>query len=71
MTYNIAVNLCDKFFQEIKVPRVWDPEKIMIILDHQILADSLDTAINMDIVRKVVKCGVITNFYKFSGCLCH
>ncbi|WP_176720247.1 MULTISPECIES: hypothetical protein [Methanobacterium] len=55
MTCNITENLCAKFFYEIKVPRVWDPEKIMIIFDHQILAYALDTAVNGPIIHKFVK----------------
>ncbi|MEL7670530.1 hypothetical protein [Methanobacterium sp.] len=55
MTCNITENLCAEFFYEIKVPRVWDPEKIMIIFDHQIPADSLDKAMNGHIIHRFVK----------------
>ena len=55
MTCNITENLCAKFFYEIKVPRVWGPEKIMIIFDHQIPANSLDNAMNGHIIHKFVR----------------
>jgi len=37
-------DLVRKSFQEIGVARVWDPERIVIILDHRVPAESEKTA---------------------------
>ncbi len=55
MTHDLTGPLSVEAFEKIGVPQVWDPEKIVIVFDHQVPADSLDAAMNHSIMRKFVK----------------
>lgn len=48
-------DLVRKAFLEIGAPRVWDPEKIVIIFDHRIPAESEKTAATHKAVREFVR----------------
>ncbi|MGF7117478.1 homoaconitase large subunit [Methanobacterium oryzae] len=71
MTHDLTGPLSVEAFQKIGVPEVWDPEKIVIVFDHQVPADSLDAAQNHSIMRKFVKEQKITNFYDVREGVCH
>jgi 3-isopropylmalate/(R)-2-methylmalate dehydratase large subunit len=71
MTHDLTGPLSVESFEKIGVPKVWDPEKIVIIFDHQVPADSLDAAQNHSIMRKFVKEQKITNFYDVREGVCH
>ena len=71
MTHDLTGPLSVEAFEKIGVPRVWDPEKIIIVFDHQVPADSLDAAMNHSIMRKFVKEQGITNFYDVREGVCH
>ncbi|MGC8761484.1 MAG: 3-isopropylmalate dehydratase large subunit [Bryobacteraceae bacterium] len=65
-------DLVRKAFLEIGVPRVWDPEKIVIIFDHRIPAESEKTAATHKAVREFVRQQGIRHFYDVGrGGICH
>lgn len=71
MTHDLTGPLSVEAFEKIGVSEVWDPEKIVIVFDHQVPADSLDAAQNHKIMRKFVKDQKITNFYDVREGVCH
>lgn len=65
-------DLVRKAFLEIGAPRVWDPEKIVIIFDHRIPAESEKTAATHKAVREFVRQQGIRHFYDVGrGGICH
>ncbi len=65
-------DLVRKSFQEIGVKRVWDPSRIVIILDHRVPAESEKTATTHKAIREFVAEQGITNFYDVGrGGICH
>lgn len=65
-------DLVRKSFREIGVPRVWDPERIVIILDHRIPAESERTAATHKAIREFVAEQGIRRFYDVGrGGICH
>jgi 3-isopropylmalate/(R)-2-methylmalate dehydratase large subunit len=72
MANDITAPLAVKAFDEIGVEKVWDAERITIILDHQIPADSVKSAELHKILRIFVKQQKIKNFYDVGqGGVCH
>ncbi len=65
-------DLVRKSFLEIGVARVWDPERIVIILDHRVPAESEKTAATHKAIREFVHQQGIRNFYDVGrGGICH
>lgn len=65
-------DLVRKSFREIGVPRVWDPGKIVIILDHRVPAESEKTAATHKAIREFVREQGIRHFYDVGrGGICH
>ncbi|MCL4402560.1 MAG: 3-isopropylmalate dehydratase large subunit [Acidobacteria bacterium] len=65
-------DLVRKSFQAIGVARVWDPDRIVIILDHRVPAESEKTAITHKAIREFVQQQGIRNFYDVGrGGICH
>lgn len=61
-----------KSFAEIGVEKVWDPDKIVIIFDHRVPAESEKTATTHKAIRELVKKQGIKNFYDVGrGGICH
>jgi 3-isopropylmalate/(R)-2-methylmalate dehydratase large subunit len=60
-----------KTFAEIGVSKVWNPEKIVIILDHVVPAASEKHAQNHKTVREFVTAQGIKNFYDINHGICH
>lgn len=60
-----------KQFQKIGVKTVWDPEKIVIILDHRVPAESVKTANAHKMIREFVKHQKINHFYDIQEGICH
>lgn len=58
-------------FKQIGVPKVWDPDKIVIPIDHCVPAANEDYAKNHKIIREFVKEQGITNFYDIKAGVCH
>ncbi len=65
-------DLVRKSFLEVGVKNVWDPEKIVIIFDHRVPAESEKTAATHKAVREFVRQQGIRNFYDVGrGGICH
>jgi homoaconitate hydratase family protein len=65
-------DLVRKSFQELGVPRVWDPSRIVIIFDHRVPAESDNTAAAHKAVREFIASQGILNFYDVGrGGICH
>ena len=65
-------DLVRKSFHEIGVGRVWDPERIVIVLDHRIPAESEKTATTHKAIRQFVAEQGIRHFYDVGrGGICH
>jgi 3-isopropylmalate/(R)-2-methylmalate dehydratase large subunit len=65
-------DLVRKSFRDIGVRRVWDPDKIVIILDHRVPAESEKTAATHKAIREFVREQGIRNFYDVGrGGICH
>ena len=71
MTHDLTGPLSVKSFQKIGVDQVWDPEKIVVLFDHQVPADSLEAAQNHIFMREFVENQKITNFYDVREGVCH
>ncbi len=71
MTHDLTGPLSVESFEKIGVQKVWDPEKIVIVFDHQVPADSIDAANNHMIMRKFVEEQGIRNFYDVREGVCH
>jgi 3-isopropylmalate/(R)-2-methylmalate dehydratase large subunit len=71
MTHDLTGPLSVESFEKIGVKDVWDPEKIVIVFDHQVPADSIDAANNHMIMREFVKKQGIQNFYDVREGVCH
>ncbi len=74
MTHDITGPLAVEGFREIvkgkKRQKVWDPEKIVILFDHQVPADSLNAAANHIYLREFANEQGILNYDVFEG-VCH
>lgn len=71
MTHDLTGPLSVESFNKIGVKNVWDPEKIVVLFDHQVPADSLDAAQNHIMMREFVKQQGISNFYDVREGVCH
>jgi 3-isopropylmalate/(R)-2-methylmalate dehydratase large subunit len=71
MTHDLTGPLSLDSFNKIGVERVWDPKKVVVILDHQAPADSLEAAQNHLIMRQFVEEQGITDFYDVGEGVCH
>jgi 3-isopropylmalate/(R)-2-methylmalate dehydratase large subunit len=58
-------------FREIGVKRVWDKDKIVILFDHRIPAESEKTAITHQRLREFVREQDIKHFYDLREGICH
>jgi len=58
-------------FSKIGVKKVWNPDKIVIILDHVVPAASEKHAQNHKTIREFVKAQGIPNFYDINHGICH
>jgi len=72
MVHDLTGPLTVKSFQEIGVERVWDNQRIVIILDHLVPASSVRAAELQKIMREFAKEQGIKNFYDIGrGGVCH
>ena len=60
-----------KQFRKIGVEKVWNPEKIVIILDHRVPAESVKTANAHKMIREFVQDQKIEKFYDIQTGICH
>jgi 3-isopropylmalate/(R)-2-methylmalate dehydratase large subunit len=71
MTHDLTGPLSVESFEKIGLENVWDPDKIVIVFDHQVPADSIDAANNHKIMRNFVEKQGIKNFYDVREGVCH
>ena len=71
MTHDLTGPLAVESFEKIGAKKVWDSSKIVIPFDHQIPADSIDSANNHIIMRNFVKEHNIEHFYDVNAGVCH
>ena len=71
MMHDLTGPLAVESFNKIGTEKVWDNEKIVIPFDHQVPADSLDSANNHILMRKFVEEQGIKNFYDVKEGVCH
>ncbi len=78
MSHENGALVMNQFFEVYKgtglEPRVWDPSKIAIILDHRVPAESAKTATNQKKIREFVAKQGITKFHDIrgdQGGICH
>ena len=71
MTHDLTGPLAVESFEKIGTGKVWDPSKIVIPFDHQVPADSLDSANNHILMREFVRTQKIENFYDVKQGVCH
>ena len=72
MINEITGPLAIKAFDEIGIRRVWDKRRIVMILDHEVPADSVKAAEMHKIMREFAREQHIPNFYDVgSGGVCH
>jgi len=71
MTHDLTGPLSVESFEKIGLKNVWDPEKIVVVFDHQVPADSLEAAQNHIIMREFVEKQGINNFYDVREGVCH
>jgi len=65
-------DLVRKSFLEVGVAKVWDPERIVIILDHRVPAESEKTAATHKAIREFVHQQGLRHFYDVGrGGICH
>jgi len=63
--------LVSTIFNEIGVKNVWNPDKIVIVLDHRTPANTIKTAENHKHIRKFAKKQNITHFFDVGEGVCH
>lgn len=71
MIHDLTGPLAVESFNKIGSEKVWDPSKIVIPFDHQVPADSLDSANNHIFMRNFVKEHDIEHFYDVNEGVCH
>lgn len=71
MIHDLTGPLAVESFNKIGTQKVWDPSKIVIPFDHQVPADSLDSANNHILMRKFVEEQKIVHFYDVNEGVCH
>ena len=71
MVHDLTGPLSVQSFNKIGTEKVWDCEKIVIPFDHQVPADSIDSANNHIMMREFVKEQGIKNFYDVNEGVCH
>lgn len=70
MSHDNAI-LVSKIFQEVGVGKVWDPLRIVLLLDHRVPANSIETAEEHKLVREFARRFGIENFYDINVGICH
>ena len=71
MAHDLTGPLSVESFEKIGAEKVWDSSKIIIPFDHQVPADSIDSANNHIKMREFAKRQHIENFYDVYEGVCH
>jgi len=70
LSHDNSADISEKF-RSLSAERVWDRERIVIILDHIVPAADSQYATNHTIIRDFVKNQGINNFYDLNWGICH
>ncbi len=70
LSHDNTADISEKF-RSLGAGKVWDREKIVIVLDHCVPAASSQYALNHKVIREFVKDQGITNFYDLNWGICH
>ena len=71
MIHDLTGPLVIHIFREIGAAKVWNPNKIVMVFDHQVPANSIDAAQNHMVLRKFASEQKIQNFYDLFEGICH
>ncbi|NPB02759.1 MAG: 3-isopropylmalate dehydratase large subunit, partial [Methanopyri archaeon] len=71
MVHDITGPLTVEALREMGVEKVWDPSRIVVLFDHQVPADSIESAENHRMMREFVKEQGIEHFYDVREGVCH
>jgi 3-isopropylmalate/(R)-2-methylmalate dehydratase large subunit len=72
MIHDLTGPLAIESLKKLRKPRIWNPKRVIIILDHQVPADTIRTAELHKILRKFAAEYGIENFYEVGrGGICH
>jgi 3-isopropylmalate/(R)-2-methylmalate dehydratase large subunit len=71
MVHDLTGPLVIHTLREMGVARVWDPERIVMVCDHQVPANSVDAAKNHMILREFASEQKIPNFFDVFEGICH
>jgi homoaconitate hydratase family protein len=72
MFHDLTGPLTVKAFKEIGVPRVWDPDRVVVIFDHLVPPNTERAALNQKTIREFVREQKIKWFYDIGrGGICH
>ncbi|MCS7131167.1 MAG: aconitase family protein, partial [Hadesarchaea archaeon] len=71
MVHDITGPMVVEGLREVGVDKVWDPNKVVVVFDHQVPADSIDAARNHILLREFVREQGIKNFYDVFEGICH
>lgn len=58
-------------FGELGPPAIWDPEKVVVLLDHRVPANHIEVAKGHRYVRQFVRAQGLTNFHDLNCGVCH
>jgi 3-isopropylmalate/(R)-2-methylmalate dehydratase large subunit len=70
LTHDNTAAISQKFAQ-LGVKRVWDPDRLVIVLDHVVPAADEKTATNHKIIREFVRQQGVRKFYDLGTGICH
>lgn len=71
MTHDIEGPMVVEGLRKLGVEKVWDPNKIVVVFDHQVPANSIDAALNHIMLREFVAEQKIPDFYDVFEGICH
>ncbi len=58
-------------FAELGSPEIWDPERVIIMLDHRVPANQIEVAQGHRRIREFVKARQLPNFHDLNTGVCH
>ncbi len=71
MVNDITGPLTVNALRKLKKPRIWDPSRLVIVLDHQVPADSIRSAQLHKLLRDFAKEFDVKHFYDVGWGICH
>ncbi len=71
MAHDLTAPLAIDSFRKMGAKRVWDPERVVLLFDHQTPASSIDAAMNHRMIREFAREQNIKHFYDMFAGVCH